>query len=136
MTPTALYWGPRYYYERYGLPIIVTENGLSNQDWISFDGCVRDPQRIDFTHRYLIIQLSRAGLEIPIKGYFHWSVFDNYEWAEGYKERFGMIYVDCKSQERILKDSAYWYSKVICSNGKILSSFSEIDNQAYEHLFV
>jgi hypothetical protein len=47
-----------------------------------------------------------------------------------------MIYVDYKSQERILKDSAYWYSKVISSNGKNLSAFSEIDNQAYEHLFV
>lgn len=120
VTPEALYWGARFYHERYGLPIIITENGLSNQDWVSLDGKVHDPQRIDFTKRYLL-EFKRAGEEgIPIEGYFHWSVFDNFEWAEGYKERFGMVYVDYQTQERILKDSAHWYRTVIESNGAVL----------------
>ena len=120
VTPEALYWGARFYHERYGLPIIITENGLSNQDWVSLDGKVHDPQRIDFTKRYLL-EFKRAGEEgIPIEGYFHWSVFDNFEWAEGYKERFGMVYVDYQTQERILKDSAHWYRTVIESNGAAL----------------
>jgi len=135
VTPKALYWGPRYYFERYGLPIIVTENGLSNQDWVSLDGCVHDPQRIDFIQRYLM-EFSRVGKEIPIKGYFHWSIFDNFEWAEGYKERFGMIYVDYETQKRILKDSAHWYTKVINSNGETLSDFVQNTTESNEHLFL
>ena len=120
VTPEALYWGARFYHERYGLPILITENGLSNQDWVSLDGKVHDPQRIDFIERYLL-EFKRAGEEgIPIEGYFHWSVFDNFEWAEGYKERFGMVYVDYQTQERILKDSAHWYRTVIESNGAVL----------------
>ncbi len=120
VTPEALYWGPRFYHERYGLPIIIMENGLSNQDWVSLDGKVHDPQRIDFTERYLL-EFERAGEDgVPIEGYFHWSAFDNFEWAEGYKERFGLIYVDYQTQERILKDSAYWYRTVIESNGAVL----------------
>ena len=120
VTPEALYWGARFYHERYGLPIIITENGLSNQDWVSLDGKVHDPQRIDFTKRYLL-EFKRAGEEgIPIEGYFHWSVFDNFDSAEGYKERFGMVYVDYQTQERILKDSADWYLTVIERNGTVL----------------
>ena len=120
MTPEALYWGPRFYHERYELPIIITENGLSNQDWVSLDGKVHDPLRIDFTQRYLL-EFERAGEDgVPIEGYFHWSVFDNFEWAEGYKERFGLVYVNYQTQERILKDSAHWYRGVIESNGAAL----------------
>lgn len=117
LTPDALYWGPRFCYERYNVPVIVTENGLANLDWVSVDGKVHDPQRIDFTTRYLRA-FRRAGEDgVEIKGYFHWSIIDNFEWAEGYKYRFGMIYVDYTTQERILKDSAYWYRDVIASNG-------------------
>ena len=55
-----------------------------------------------------------------VRGYFHWSIMDNFEWAEGYKHRFGMIYVDFATQQRVLKDSAYWYRDVIASNGATL----------------
>ena len=121
VTPEALYWGPRFYYERYKLPIVITENGLSCQDWVSVDGQVHDPQRIDFTTRYLR-ELGRAGEDgVPIEGYFHWSAFDNFEWAEGYNERFGLIYVAYQTQQRILKDSARWYRGVIESNGATLA---------------
>lgn len=120
VTPEALYWGPRFYYERYKKDIYITENGLSNQDWVSMDGKVHDPQRIDFLHRYLL-QLGRAVQEdIPVKGYFHWALTDNFEWATGYSNRFGLVYVDFESQKRTVKDSGRWYSQVIESNGGIL----------------
>ena len=117
VTPESLYWNPRFIWERYGLPIVITENGLSNQDWVSMDGKVHDPQRIDSTRRYLI-QLRRAAREgVNLLGYFHWSLMDNFEWGEGYSQRFGMVYVDFQTQERIPKDSARWYSKVIATHG-------------------
>ncbi len=113
ITPEVLYWGPKFLYERYKLPIYLTENGISLNDVISLDGKVHDPQRIDFTERYLLA-LEKAWKEgVDIKGYFHWSILDNFEWAFGYSSRFGLVYVDYRTQERIIKDSGYWYSKVI-----------------------
>jgi len=120
VSPEALYWGPRFFWERYKLPIIITENGMANVDWVSLDGKVHDPQRIDFLHRYLL-ELQKACRDgVKVGGYFQWSVLDNFEWTEGYKERFGLIYVDYPTQKRILKDSAYWYREVIASRGAIL----------------
>jgi beta-glucosidase len=117
ITPEALYWGPRFLHERYGKPIYVTENGLANADWIALDGKVHDPQRIDFLHRHLR-ELKRACADgVDVRGYFQWSIMDNFEWAEGYRERFGLVYVDYPTQRRIPKDSAYWYKGVIESNG-------------------
>jgi beta-glucosidase len=115
--PESLYWGPKFLYERYGKPVVVTENGMSSADVISLDGRVHDPQRIDFLHRYLR-ELKRAAADgVDVRGYFQWSIMDNFEWAEGYKERFGLVYVDYPTQQRIPKDSAYWYRDVIASNG-------------------
>jgi beta-glucosidase len=120
VTPEALYWGPRFFYERYNLPIYITENGLSNQDWVELDGKVHDPQRIDYTRRHLI-ELARAIQDgVDVDGYFHWSLLDNFEWAEGYKERFGLVYVDYPTGKRVMKDSAYWYGRTIASNGENL----------------
>lgn len=120
ITPQITYWGPKFFSERYGKPIYITENGLSNIDWVSQDGKVHDPQRIEFLTRYLV-NLRRAASEgIDIRGYFQWSIMDNYEWAEGYKERFGLVYVDYATQERILKDSALWYRNLIACNGESL----------------
>ncbi len=120
VTPGSLYWGPKFLYERYKLPIIITENGLSNKDWVSLDGKVHDPQRIDFTHRYLKEYRRAAEEGIDIEGYFHWSIMDNFEWALGYRERFGLIHVDFSTQKRTIKDSGYWYKTVIQSNGENL----------------
>ncbi len=117
ITPEALYWGPRFLYERYKLPIIMTENGMANMDWVHLDGKVHDPQRIDYLNRY-IVEFERAIDDgVPARGYFVWSIMDNFEWAEGYKQRFGLIYVDYATGKRILKDSAFWYRDVIASNG-------------------
>lgn len=117
MTPEALYWGPRWAFERYGKPIFITENGLSCRDWPSLDGRVHDAQRIDFISRQLR-QLHRAIDEgTPVEGYFHWSALDNFEWADGYKERFGLIHVDYPTGQRTAKDSYFWYRRVIESGG-------------------
>lgn len=117
VTPEALYWGPRFMADRYGAPIVITENGMSGHDWVHLDGCVHDHHRIDFTTRYLR-ELKRAADEgIDLRGYFHWSLMDNFEWAEGYKHRFGLIHVDFNSGKRTVKDSGCWYRDVIESNG-------------------
>jgi len=120
VTPQALYWGPRFFWERHHLPVLITENGLANTDWVALDGQVHDPQRIDFTARYLAAlgQAIRDGVEAA--GYFHWAVMDNFEWTYGYLLRFGLIYVDFNTQQRLLKDSAHWYATVIASNGSNL----------------
>jgi beta-glucosidase len=121
VTPEALYWAPKFIQERYKLPIVVTENGLSCADWVSLDGKCHDPQRIDFLQRYLL-ELGRAIRDgVDVRGYFQWSIMDNFEWAEGYKERFGLVHVDYETQKRTLKDSAYWYGDVIASNGETLN---------------
>lgn len=118
VVPESLRWAPKFLYERYRLPILVTENGLSCRDWVSIDGKVRDPQRIDFTARCLL-ELHRAMREgVPIRGYLHWTLMDNFEWHTGYRERFGLVYVDFATQKRIPKDSARWYARLIASNGK------------------
>ena len=123
VTPEVLYWAPRYLYERYQKPVLITENGMSGTDWIALDGRVHDPERIDFLTRYLL-QLRRACEDdIPVMGYFLWSLLDNFEWASGYRERFGIVYVDYQNQERVIKDSGYWYKEVIASNGNNLSNF-------------
>lgn len=116
----VMYWNVRFVYERYGLPILITENGVSLNDSVSMDGKVHDPQRTDFLYRYLG-QLKRAvGEGIPVLGYQHWSVMDNFEWAEGYDPRFGLVYVDYATQKRIVKDSAYAYREIIRTNGAAL----------------
>jgi len=121
VVPESLYWGPRFLHERYQLPIVVTENGCPNPDWVHEDGKVHDSQRIDYTSRYLKAY-ARAGRDgVPIRGYFHWSIMDNFEWGEGYKQRLGLIHVDYLTQKRTLKDSALWYRDVIAANGAGLS---------------
>lgn len=120
VTPDALYWGPRFLYERYHTPIIITENGLSCHDTVSLDGKVHDPNREDYLHRYLLAYRRAADEGVDVRGYFQWSLMDNYEWSSGYNERFGMVYVDYTTQKRIVKDSAWWYKRVMESNGESL----------------
>ncbi len=119
-TPEALFWGPKFFYERYKKPIIITENGYSGRDWIFIDGKVHDTYRIDYLTCYLQ-QLYKAYKNgVDIRGYFQWSLIDNFEWDSGYMHRFGLVYVDYKTQNRIIKDSGYWYKKLIETNGEII----------------
>lgn len=121
VAPKSLYWGPRFLAERYRLPLVITENGMANLDWVTPDQKVHDPQRIDFTRQYLL-ELGRAAADgVDVRGYFHWSITDNFEWAEGYRERFGLVHVDYQTLKRTPKDSAIWYRDVIKSNGGSLN---------------
>ncbi len=121
VTPECLYWGTKFLYERYHMPLYITENGMSCHDIVSADGQVHDSNRIEFLDRYLS-QLQKAGDEgADIRGYFLWTFLDNFEWDKGYNERFGIVYVDFATQKRTAKDSAYWYQRVIETNGGILS---------------
>lgn len=117
VAPLAPYWAARFQTERYGLPLVFSENGYCNTDFVHLDGQVHDPQRIDYVARYL--RGIRRALDegIAIDGYFYWSIMDNFEWAEGYKDRFGLVHVDYETQKRTPKDSAAWYREVIRSNG-------------------
>lgn len=113
VTPGVMNYGIRYLYERYNLPIYIFEDGLACNDIISLDGKVHDSNRIDFLTRYLTDLEKAYNAGVPILGYFHWSFTDNFEWHSGYDPRFGLIYVDYETQQRIPKDSAYWYSDLI-----------------------
>lgn len=113
ITPKCLYWAPIFFTERYGLPFYLSENGTSVNDVIAEDGGVHDKERIDFLSSYLA-QLERsADAGADIRGYFLWTFMDNFEWAQGYIPRFGIVYTDYETQKRIPKDSAYWYKKYI-----------------------
>ncbi|MDF3068045.1 MAG: beta-glucosidase [Polyangiaceae bacterium] len=119
VTPDAMYWGPKYLHERYGKPIVITENGISSRDWVALDGKVHDEQRIDFTQRHLQEAARAIADGVPLEAYFHWSFIDNFEWAHGYKHRFGMIFCDYENGgTRTIKESGHWYGKVIASNGE------------------
>ena len=76
-----------------------------------------EPYRIDFLHRYLRCLKKAAADGVDIRGYFQWCFTDNFEWSKGYTERFGIVHCNFETQERIVKDSAYWYQDVIKSNG-------------------
>ncbi len=113
----SIYWTVRFLHERYKLPIMITENGMSNLDAVNEQGEVADDIRIGYIDEYLH-NLKRAILEgIPVLGYQHWSLMDNFEWAEGYDPRFGLIHVDFGTGKRTIKESGYHYKSIIESNG-------------------
>jgi beta-glucosidase len=120
VVPESLYWGPRFLAERYKLPVVITENGMAGHDWVGADGCVHDPYRIEFTRQYLQALKRAVADGVDVRGYFHWSLLDNFEWAEGYKRRFGLVHVDYATRKRTPKDSAAWYAEVIRTNGTTL----------------
>lgn len=116
----CLYWTIRHYWDRYHLPVMVTENGMAANDTVSKDGHVHDAERVDFLHQFLPGIKHAIEEGIPVLGYQHWSVMDNFEWCEGYGPRFGLIHVDYQTQKRTLKDSAYEYARIIRENGENL----------------
>ena len=115
--PEAMYWSPRLVHELWNVQsIYITENGCSSSDRLAPDGEVYDTDRVMYLRNYLT-QLRRAVAEgVPVKGYFLWSLLDNYEWADGYEKRFGIVYVDFKTQKRTPKLSAKFYRQVIEGN--------------------
>ncbi len=115
--PEALYWAPKLVSEIWNVKeMYITENGCSSDDKVAADGQVYDTDRVMYLRNYLT-QLQRAVTEgIPVKGYFCWSLLDNFEWADGYEKRFGIVYVDFSTQERIPKLSAKFYKETIRQN--------------------
>ena len=115
--PSALYWSPTLAHHIYGIKTLyITENGASSTDTVAPDGQIYDTDRTMYLRNYLI-ELHRAIRGgAPVKGYFLWSLLDNYEWADGYDKRFGITYVDFKTQKRIPKLSSYFYKGVIAAN--------------------
>lgn len=98
------------------LPLYITENGRACYDYIDPTGEVHDPERIAYLRSHLGALLRAIGHGVDVRGYFAWSLLDNFEWTEGYSQRFGLVFVDFGTQRRILKDSARFYAEVIASN--------------------
>ena len=98
------------------VPVYITENGRACFDYVDPNGQVHDPERVDYLRGH-ISALRRAIEEgVDVRGYFAWSLLDNFEWTEGYSQRFGLVFVEFGTQRRILKDSARFYADVIAAN--------------------
>ena len=119
-SPEVLYWGPRLLHSLYRpKEIYITENGCAASDQIAADGNVYDADRVMYL-RNVMTQLHRAIAEgVPVKGNFVWSALDNFEWTDGYGTRFGMVYVDFKTQKRTPKLSAMWYREAARRNAVV-----------------
>jgi beta-glucosidase len=103
-------------HEDYGVPVVVTENGIACADVVE-EGRVHDLDRIDYLTRHLGAVLDAIDAGVDVRGYFEWTLLDNFEWAWGYDKRFGLVHVDRADQVRTPKDSAGWYAEVIARNG-------------------
>ena len=118
ITPKCLYWGPKFLTERYGLPFYISENGMGGVDALTEDRKIHDNDRIEFLDLYLNELLRAKNDGVDVRGYFLWTLMDNFEWARGYEPRFGIVYTDYKTGERIPKDSAFWYKNFIENHSK------------------
>jgi beta-glucosidase len=118
--PEVLYWAVRNVCELWHpREIYITENGCSADDVVTADGRVEDTDRVMYLRNHLT-HLHRAAIEgFPVKGYFLWSLLDNFEWADGYSKRFGIHYVDFKTEKRTAKLSAEWYREAIRRNAVV-----------------
>ena len=117
IAPSILYWSPRHAAELWNPPAIyITENGCPNPDSPDGNHAIMDTGRVMFLQQYLMHAHRCATEGYPLKGYFLWSLLDNFEWARGFTKRFGIIYVDYETLERIPKLSARYYKQVIASN--------------------
>jgi beta-glucosidase len=98
------------------LPLVVAENGAAYDDYLDPSGRIRDVERIDYLRSHLA-EVRRAITDgVDVRGYFVWSLLDNFEWSYGYSRRFGIVYVDFATQRRWLKDSARWFAAVAAAN--------------------
>ncbi|MER5309397.1 GH1 family beta-glucosidase [Streptomyces sp. NPDC002773] len=100
-----------------GVPLVITENGAAYEDYADPSGQVKDPERVAYLHAHLAAVHRALADGADVRGYFVWSLLDNFEWAYGYSKRFGIVHVDFATQRRTLKDSARWYAEVIARGG-------------------
>ncbi|HTF06689.1 MAG TPA: family 1 glycosylhydrolase, partial [Asanoa sp.] len=98
------------------IPLTITENGLPCPDELGDDGTVDDPGRVEFLRDHFAAAHRAIGAGVPLESYHVWSLMDNFEWAEGYEQRWGLVYVDYPTLRRIPKRSARWYRGVIREN--------------------
>jgi beta-glucosidase len=96
-------------------PVYITENGRASDDVVTPDGQVHDPERINYVDNHLAAVRRAMADGVDVRGYYYWSLMDNFEWAEGYSKRFGLVYVDYATQQRIAKDSFSWFRDLIRS---------------------
>ena len=116
--PEALYHLLNRLHFEYRPPkIYITENGASYSDGPDENGRIKDQRRLDYFRSHLAASHRAIQNGVPLAGYYAWSLMDNFEWAKGYTQRFGLVWVDFQTQERIPKDSALWYKEVIERNG-------------------
>ncbi len=115
-TPTACYYAPKFAYERYKVPVYITENGVSLTDAVGFDGVVHDDSRTVYIHDYVseVIRAKKDGVDI--RGYFYWSLYDNLEWCSGFTCKFGLCHTNFQTFEKTPKDSFWYYKKLIEEN--------------------
>ncbi len=107
--------------DRYGnLPLYITENGAAFDDVLQPNGAVDDRPRVEYLRSHLQAAGQAIAAGVDLRGYFVWSLLDNFEWQSGYSKRFGIVYVDFKTQRRVPKSSARFYTDVIHSNGAML----------------
>ncbi|MBB5869628.1 beta-glucosidase [Allocatelliglobosispora scoriae] len=99
------------------VPVIITENGAAYADRIDDDGRIPDAERIEYLHAHFAAAHEAIEAGVDLRGYFVWSLLDNFEWALGYDKRFGLIHVDYATQQRTLKESAHWYRRTIAEGG-------------------
>ena len=118
--PEAIYWGSRFVQSLWkAKEIFITENGCASDDVIADDGKVYDTDRVMYLRAHLT-QLQRATDDgVPVNGYFQWSTMDNFEWSEGYGNRFGLVHVDFKTQKRTPKLSADWFREAAKRNAVV-----------------
>jgi beta-glucosidase len=118
--PEAMYWAPKFVQSLWkAKEIFITENGCATDDVLADDGNVYDTDRIVFLRNYLT-QLQRATADgVPVKGYFQWSTMDNFEWTAGFGNRYGLVYVDFKTQKRTSKLSAAWFREAAARNAVV-----------------
>lgn len=109
----SLYWSVRFLAERYKKPVRIMENGTAVKDFVYLDGKVHDGDRIDYLARYLAQAERLINEKYPLEGYYHWSLLDNFEWQFGYTKRFGLVFCDYATGNRMPKDSYYWYKNYI-----------------------
>jgi beta-glucosidase len=109
--------------ERYGNPpIYITENGAAFYDPPQpIDDKIEDPLRVEYYRQHLRAAHDAMKKGVDLRGYFAWSLLDNYEWSLGYSKRFGIVHVDYETQKRTIKSSGRYYASVVASNGSILS---------------
>lgn len=118
--PQGLYDVMKQLIDSYNPPALyVTENGAAFEDVVTDDGRVHDTQRVRYLRDHFRVAHWAIEDGVPLKGYFVWSLLDNFEWAHGYSKRFGITYIDYDTQARILKDSGYYYQRVIAANAAV-----------------